>query len=118
MVASRNTRQKELLSETAQSFETFFDAEDLLTKVKDKKLGIATVYRFLKEEVKKGRLHAYNCNRRTVYSKTKQHCHMVCKNTGKTMHFDIDDIDFIKKKIPGSIISIQIEVTGICNDCD
>ena len=71
----------------------------------------------MNEEVKKGNLHSYQCDRRTVYSKRKQHCQFTCQKTGEVIHFDVDSIDFLKKKIPGSIVSFQIEVVGLCESC-
>jgi Fe2+ or Zn2+ uptake regulation protein len=69
--------------------------------------------------VKNGELFAYTCNRRTVYSKGKKsHCHFECEKTGKIIHFEIDNIDFLKNKILGTITSFQLEVKGICNKCD
>lgn len=119
MKISRSTKQKELLKKEIKAIKTFFDAEELLKKAQqhDTNIGIATVYRFLKEQTKQGSLHAYQCDRRTIYSKQRQHCHYTCQKTGKTEHFTVDSIDFLKHKLPGSIVSFQIEVTGMCEEC-
>jgi Fe2+ or Zn2+ uptake regulation protein len=120
---SRNTKQKELLQEECSTFKEFFTAEDLFKKVKQKDLsiGIATVYRFLKEIKKNKKVFTYICDRKVLYSKEKNsHCHYICEKTGKVIHFEIDNIDFLKKvkeKIPGSITSFQLEVKGVCKDC-
>jgi Fe2+ or Zn2+ uptake regulation protein len=75
------------------------------------------VYRFLKESKKNNELYSYECDRRAIYSKDKRsHCHFICEKTGKIIHFEIDSLDFLKDKIPGSIKSFQIEVRGLCND--
>ena len=39
------------------------------------------------------------------------------EETGKVIHFDVDSLDFLKNKIPGSISSFQIEVKGKCEEC-
>jgi len=117
---SRKTKQKELLWQEIQKHRTFFSAEELYGKMKkkDPALGIATVYRFLNELRKEKKIFCYSCNRCHIYStNNKSHCHFICEETGKVIHFDIDTLDFLKKKIPGSIISFQIEVKGICHDC-
>ncbi|RME77521.1 transcriptional repressor [Candidatus Woesearchaeota archaeon] len=123
---SRSTRQKELLKNTAQQFKRFFSAEDLLEQAqrKEPNLGIATVYRFLKEQVAQGKLYTYQCDGKSIYSVEKRsHCHFICENTGKVIHFDIDNLDFLKstkkgkKTLPGEITSFQLEIRGICNDC-
>jgi Fur family ferric uptake transcriptional regulator len=120
---SRKTQQKELLQEEITKFNSFFTAEDLFKQVrkKDSNLGIATVYRFLKSLVNKGELYSYLCDRRTLYSKQKNsHCHYICERTGKIIHFELENLDFLKKikdKIPGSISSFQIEIKGVCDKC-
>ncbi len=113
---SRNTKQKEILSKELNKIDTFFSAEDLYTKTKN--ISLATTYRFLAELKNKGELYSYVCNRKTVYSKqAKSHCHFTCEKTGQIIHFEIDNIDFLKNKVPGKITSFQLEVKGICDDC-
>ena len=117
---TRSTKQKEIISKEINRFKTFFTAEDLYEKVKsvDKNIGLATIYRFLKKLRKDGNIFSYTCNGKLVYSKeNKSHCHFVCEETGKVIHFNIDSLDFLKDKIPGSITSFQIEVRGVCNKC-
>jgi Fe2+ or Zn2+ uptake regulation protein len=118
---NRTTRQKEEIAKELEKIDSFFSAEDLYEKINkvDKNLGMATIYRYLKEANDAGDLFAYTCNRRTVYSKGKKsHCHFECEKTGKIIHFEIDNIDFLKDKIPGTITSFQLEVKGVCNNCE
>ena len=117
---SRQTKQKEVLDEVIKKFDSFFTAEELLTKVnkKDLKIGIATVYRFLKELVSKSQIHSYICNRKTIYSlENNSHCHFTCEKCGKVEHIKVDSLDFLKDKIEGSICHFQIDVSGICSSC-
>ena len=117
---SRNTRQKETIQKEINKINTFFTAEDIYHKLNkiDKNIGLATIYRFLKTLRKTKQLYSYTCNNKLVYSKEKKsHCHYICEETGKIIHFDINSIDFLKNKIPGSITSFQIEVKGICSKC-
>jgi Fe2+ or Zn2+ uptake regulation protein len=111
----RKTKQYEKLQSLVKATQGFFDAEELLLKAKqeDKSIGIATVYRFLSEQVDTKNLFSYRCGTRKVYSqKRRSHCHFVDEETGKIIHFDVDSIDFLKDKIPGKISSFQIEVKG------
>jgi Fur family ferric uptake transcriptional regulator len=123
MTKTRQTRQKDILQKEVLRLKEFFTAEELFSKAKkeDKTMGIATVYRFLKELKKKNKIFTYTCNRKTIYSNAeKSHCHYVCEKTGRTIHFNINNLDFlkeIKSKIPGSINSFQIEIKGICKEC-
>src|SRR3989344_3270029 len=117
---SRNTKQKELVAKELKNFSSFFTAEEIYQSVKkyDKKIGLATIYRFLKEYAKKEELHSYQCGKKTIYSNNKNsHSHFICKNCGKTVHMDVKDIDFIKKKIKGSVCHFQIDIYGICEKC-
>ena len=119
MKISRKTKQKELLHKEMQAFNSWFNAEDLYERVKkkDEKIGIATIYRFLSDLRDKQEIYSYMCDRKTIYSRSKKsHCHFICENTGKVIHFDIDSLDFLKDKIPGEISSFQIEVTGVLRE--
>lgn len=118
---NRATKQKEKINQELKKINFFFSAEYLygIVKQKDKKIGIATIYRYLKEANKKEELFAYTCNRRTVYSKGKKsHCHFNCEKTGKIIHFEIQNLDFLKDKIPGTISSFQLDVKGTCKKCN
>jgi Fur family transcriptional regulator, ferric uptake regulator len=116
----RNTRQKQLLQTELENITGFFSAEDfyLIMSKKMSNIGIATVYRFLKEQVRDSHLHSYLCDKRTVYSNSKNnHCHYVCQKCGKKQHVDIRNIDSIRKSIKGNICHFQIDVYGVCEDC-
>ncbi len=118
MILNRGTRQKEIISEEIQKLSKSFTAEELHKKLSNKGIGIATVYRFLKSTRRSGKLHAYTCERRTIYSREKMsHSHFICEKCGKTTHLEVDKIDFLKRKIYGEICHFQIEVTGICKKC-
>lgn len=117
---SRQTKQKALLDKQIKSFSTFFTGEELYQKVKsrDPNLGIATVYRFLKNLKQQNKLHSYVCDRRVLYSREhKSHCHFTCEKCGKLSHISIEKLDFIKDKIEGDICHFQLDVLGICNNC-
>jgi len=115
---ARQTKQKAILDVELKKIKTFFFAEELYEQVKNKGIGIATVYRYLNELKEKKHIHTYECNRKQVYSQEKtSHCHFTCEETGQVTHFVIDSLDFLKDKIPGSITSFQIEIKGICKKC-
>lgn len=112
---NRLTKQKEELTKIVKSFSSFFGVKEIQTRTE---LPLATIYRYLKEQVENGTLHTYRCNGKSIYStKKRSHCHFICEETGKVTHFDIDNLDFIQDKIPGSIESFQIEVRGVCPKC-
>lgn len=115
---SRNTRQKEMLEKKTSSIKGFFTAEELYSRMKDEGIGIATIYRFLKEKAKNRQLHSYICDGRNIYSNSSSsHSHYTCQMCGERTHAEIKDMGSIKKNIKGSICHFQIDVTGICEGC-
>ncbi|MFA6072891.1 MAG: transcriptional repressor [Candidatus Woesearchaeota archaeon] len=118
---SRLTKQKEIINIELKKIDSFFTAENLFVNVKkkNKEIGLATIYRFLKELREQGKIFSYTCDGKLIYSREKKsHCHFICEKTNKIVHFDIDSLDFLKNKIPGTITSFQIEVRGTCEKCD
>jgi len=120
MKKSRKTKQKELIQTEIASLNSFFTADELYENIKKKDvtIGIATVYRSLKDLRKRKELHSYVCDRKMIYSHNEDnHCHFICQKCDTITHFTIDKIDFLKKQINGDICHFQIDVHGICNDC-
>lgn len=118
MVESRSTRQKRILNEAIGEFSSLFSAEALHEKAleKDAKISLATVYRHLKRRQSEHSIYAYQCDGRKVYStRSRAHCHYTCTDTGKQFHFELPEIDFLSEYVPGTIESVQIEVTGVCS---
>ena len=117
---SRRTKQNELLENELTEMNSFFSAEDLMSKIrkKDSSLGIATIYRFLKKKSDDGEIHVYNCKGKKIYSLgERNHSHFICKQCGKTSHFNIRDIGIIKNSVKGEICHFQLDVYGICKNC-
>jgi Fur family ferric uptake transcriptional regulator len=120
MKKSRRTKQKEIIKSEISRLESFFTAEDLYNKIKENNpgIGIATVYRHLKDLRGDKELHSYTCNRRMIYSKDDDnHCHFTCQRCGRVKHFNVDKVDFLKNKIKGEVCHFQIDVHGVCEDC-
>jgi len=116
----RKTNQKKVIEREISNFHSFFNAEELYRQVskKDKNIGIATVYRFLKRLIEEGRIHSYFCDRKTIYSSnTRSHCHFICENCGDITHINLKKLDFMQKEVKGNIRHFQIDITGICEKC-
>jgi Fe2+ or Zn2+ uptake regulation protein len=116
----RKTNQKKFIEEEIKNLHSFFDAEKLYKQVskKNKKIGIATVYRFLKKLIEEGKIHSYSCNRKIIYSSNvKSHCHFICETCGDIKHINLKKLDFIKKEVQGDICHFQIDITGSCEKC-
>ena len=111
----RNTRQKEIIENEIKKINKFFSSEDLLNRVSktNEKIGIATIYRFLKELLKEDKIYSYTCCGKKMYSTIKRsRCHFECTETKKIVHFEIDNLDFLKDKVPGEIESFQLQIKG------
>lgn len=120
MAETRETRQKKIIEQELSKLKFFFTAEELHKKVvkKDSNMGIATIYRFLKDLKKNRKIHSFFCNRRNLYSlKNMNHSHFTCESCGKIEHLKTENIDFFKKFISGDICHFQIEVYGVCTQC-
>ena len=116
----RATPQKKLIEHEITSFSSFFNPEELYHRVskKNSKIGIATVYRFLNDLSKKGEIHSFQCNRKTLYSNSKKnHCHFTCERCGERKHIDIKKLDFLNQEVEGEVCHFQIDVAGICKKC-
>ncbi|MFH1174541.1 MAG: transcriptional repressor [archaeon] len=113
---SRWTRQKELLKNTLHGMSGFFSADDLAAKLPS--IGIATIYRFLREQRAQRQLHAFMCGNVTVYAREKNmHCHFTCMRCHKTIHVDLQRIADIKRSIKGELCHFQLDMTGVCERC-
>ncbi len=117
---SRTTKQKELIRKEFEQFKTLFPAEELLAKVKQKgpSIGIATVYRFLKDLKSRNEVHSYLCERKMLYSKEdSSHCHFICQRCNKKEQFEVVALPFLKRKVNGKVCHFQMEVYGFCSSC-
>lgn len=120
MAEKRETKQKRIIENIILKINTFFTAEDIYKKLEkeDTGIGIATVYRFLKEMEKERAIHAFTCERKKLYSKKgMSHSHFICESCGTKKHILLDKIDFLKKYIDEDLCHVQIELSGICSSC-
>jgi len=115
---SRKTRQKAVLDTELRNISHLFSAEGLHERVTGRGIGIATVYRFLRERASSGNLHSYSCERRVLYSLSERcHYHFTCKSCGQVSHKKINKIGFLEKELKLGICHLQIDITGICTGC-
>ncbi len=115
---TRETRQKKIIEDAVKHFTSFFNAEELHQYIAKKGVGIATIYRLLTILVSEGKIHSFQCNRRTIYSSNKKnHCHFVCERCGERKHIQPKKLDFLEKEIEGKVCHVQIDISGICEKC-
>ncbi len=115
----RMTKQKKMLQEGIRKFSSFFDAHDLYGIMKkDRKLGLATIYRFLNALEQDGAIHSFICGNRKIYSNTqKSHVHFNCERCNTIKHLEIKNVDFLKELSNDEVCHFQIEMTGLCSGC-
>ncbi len=117
---TRFTSQKAILESEIGEFTSFFTAEELHGKITRSfpKIGIATIYRYLKSAVEHNEVHSYQCERRTIYStNSKNHCHFYCEVCEEKKHISLKNIGALQESIKGKMCHFQIDVVGICEDC-
>jgi Fe2+ or Zn2+ uptake regulation protein len=120
MAEKRETMQKRIIQNLIDNTKSFFTAEDIYKKLKKEnpKVGIATVYRFLKELQKERIIHSFTCSRKNLYSRNgMSHCHFVCEICEVRKHINLSKIDFLDKFIEDELCHFQIEISGICKNC-
>lgn len=114
---SRETKQKQSMADAIATQRAFFTAAQLHAIVADE-MGIATVYRYLKNEAKRGKLHAYRCGKSTIYSARKSaHCHFLCTRCKRVEHIAVEEAHFLKDIRAGMACHFQIDIHGTCNAC-
>lgn len=120
VVISRKTKQKDIIENEISKFNSFFNVEELYDKINkiDENIGIATVYRILKNLRENNSINHFMCDSKTIYSqKDKIHSHFKCEICGKQEHFKLNSLDFIHNKVNGDISHMLIDVYGVCNNC-
>ena len=108
------------MSEKIEKLNSFFTTYMLHEKVvrTNKHIGLATVYRFLKDAEKKGDIHSFVCDSKKIYSTNKKsHAHFVCEKCGALKHITVDNVDFLRKITADEVCHFQIELSGICSLC-
>lgn len=116
----RLTKQKKILHEQIKKFKSFFGAFELHNAVlnKDKRIGLATVYRFLKHLETDGEIHSFMCDKKKIYSNNKiSHAHFKCEKCKKIKHINVKNVDFLNEFSEEDICHFQIELTGLCSVC-
>ena len=112
----RMTAQKKQLYEEIKNCPPFFDAYELHQRTK-KKIGLATIYRFLSVLESDGELHSFTCENKRIYSRDKtSHAHFRCEKCNRTEHIKMKNVDFLKS-VDGEVCHFQIEIVGICTAC-
>jgi Fur family ferric uptake transcriptional regulator len=122
------TRQREIILETIlENKQWHFTAEELFSEVrkKEKEIGMATIYRTLELMSKLDILNVLEFNddsrKYELYLKESHHHHLICKNCGKLIEFNDQDIDYfeseLEEKYNFKITEHKLRFYGYCEKC-
>ena len=121
----RNSKQREAILRVLENTKSHPSAEWLYEQVKNvlPGIGIATVYRnlrILRETGKILALQDLKGKARFDYN-TAPHLHFYCVRCGKIQDVNENGADYINtycsQKTGFSITRINVEITGLCEDC-
>jgi len=124
------TIQKQLILDVIIKSPIHLNAREIYEKVKDKNIGLATVYRALKTFKKLGIIKEINVDgvgyyEMKMFSKRPLHIHFKCLNCGKTLDINSSKIDIEYVKLNNrieeenniEIYDMDIMFYGLCNVC-
>lgn len=121
----KNSKQREIIKQTIKNRKDHPTALAIFEDIRkiDKNISLATVYRNLNLLANNGELKRVSVGDTDHFDPcTKTHHHFICENCGEI--YDIDATkDFEKlehnfeNKFNGKIKSIDLKITGVCENC-
>lgn len=124
------TKQKESILKFLVNSKQHFNAEEIYAKVKESNIGLATVYRSLKEFSKLGIVKVINVNginyyEMKIFSRNPLHIHFKCSKCNDIIDIDDKELNFqyvkLNEKIALNnnldIYDVNIMFTGLCSKC-
>lgn len=118
----KNTAQRSELFEMVMKERSHFSVDDLHKKIKGK-IGIATLYRFLRLLVSSQMLNEYNFGEQTLFERkdSQHHDHIICTKCNTIDEFFSPEIENLQEKIVEKkgfkLTSHRHELYGICKKC-
>lgn len=121
----RMTSQRMAIIETVFNTEEHFTAEQLLewTRIRDKSVSRATVYRTLPLLTESGLLHAMDFGKDYKfydpnYADHPHHSHIICNDCERIVEFESEKIERleceISQKLGFSVKTQRLQITGAC----
>lgn len=128
--AYRFTRQKECILKILIKSEKHLNVKEIYEQVKDKHIGLATVYRNLKVFEELGIVKEINVGGKgyyeiKIFSKSPLHIHFKCYKCNRIMDIDDKKIDLeyvklnrrVEENKNVEIYDANIMLIGLCNKC-
>jgi len=123
----RSTEQRRVVTEMFFASGGHLSIEDLLdqVRVKEPKIGYATVYRTLKLLKECGlafeRHFGDGVSRYEVAWSDEHHDHLICVECEKIIEFEDDDIEGLQHQVAAKhgfkLVRHKLELYGVCPDC-
>ena len=96
-------------------------AEDIYMQLREQgsQISLATVYNNLKTLVEEGVLRKITLDGSPDrFDRAGQHQHLICVHCGKLVDVDLDDMtDIISAQLGRKILSYELRVQYLCEDC-
>jgi Fur family ferric uptake transcriptional regulator len=123
----RSTEQRRVVTEMFFESDGHLSIEDLLdeVRVKEPRIGYATVYRTLKLLKECGlafeRHFGDGVSRYEVAWSDEHHDHLICVECEKIIEFEDDDIEGLQHQVAAKhgfrLVRHKLELYGVCPDC-
>ncbi|WP_461207295.1 Fur family transcriptional regulator [Clostridium sp. DL1XJH146] len=124
------TYQRRVILHSLYYADKHLRAEEIFNQLREKNIGLATVYRTLKLYVELGiakeiKIDDVNYFELKIYSKKCLHMHFKCINCGKILDIDDQDLCYnylksnieLEEKYGVSIKDANLVFEGICKEC-
>lgn len=126
----RNTKQKEHILLELINSSTHLTAEQIYHRLKEQKIGLATIYRNLKlleslgivKEIPSGGTSYYELK---LFARKPLHIHFKCQNCNCMIDMDDPEITMeyvrlnqkVEKKLEAEVMDADITLLGVCSEC-
>ena len=128
MKNTRNTKQKKRVLEYLENNQNKHISIEEMQKELEGEVGITTIYRIINKLVEEGIITKIPLNTQGFcyqYNKEKnncqKHCHLICENCGKLLHFESKEIEATQKeamKKENFYIDLdKVTFYGKCSEC-
>lgn len=119
----KNTAQRKELFYIVMAEKSHFSVDQLAEKTKGK-IGVATLYRFLRLMVDAHLIHEYHFGEKTLFEPVdgnNHHDHIICEQCGTIEEFYSPEIEKIQEQIivakGFTLTSHRHELYGLCKKC-
>ena len=126
MTLKRNTWQKDAVKHALGEATGFVSAQELHLVLRNhgSTIGLATVYRALADLATSGEADSLQSQEGELLYRactTEHHHHLICKNCGKTVEIEAQDVEKWAEKVAKQHgfrePSHTVEIFGLCSDC-